>query len=301
MDRIDLFRIFIRVVETSSFTRAADMLNMPRSTVSTAIRDLEIRTGTRLLARTTRAVSPTQDGKKLYEHCLRLVADVEDIDTLFRKKTDGLSGILRVNLPGRIGRLIVAPALPDFLSRHPDLSIELGMTDRAVNLVKEQTDCVLRVGPLQDSELISRRIGELSLLNVASPAYLEQSGTPEHPDDLTGHHVIRYASPVTGRVEPWEWMENGVNKSALPPARITVDNAEALIAGCLAGMGLIQVPAYDVQEHLRNGELVSVIPEWCAEPLPMSILYPHKHHTTDRVTTFVEWLERLLKRHILPG
>ncbi|WP_429955871.1 LysR family transcriptional regulator [Gluconobacter japonicus] len=300
MDRIDLFRIFIRVVETSSFTRAADILNMPRSTVSTAIRDLEIRTGTRLLARTTRAVSLTQDGKKLYEHCLRLVADVEDIDTLFRKKTDGLSGVLRVNLPGRIGRLIVTPALPDFLSCHPDLCIELGMTDRAVNLVKEQTDCVLRVGPLQDSELISRRIGELSLLNVASPAYLEQSGIPAHPDDLTRHHVIRYASPVTGRVEPWEWMENGANKSTLPPAHITVDNAEALIAGCLAGMGLIQVPAYDVQEHLRNGELVSVMPEWCAEPLPMSILYPHRHHTADRVTSFVEWLERLLKCHVLP-
>lgn len=300
MDRIDLFRIFIRVVETSSFTRAADMLNIPRSTVSTAIRDLEVRTGTRLLARTTRAVSPTQDGKKLYEHCLRLIADVEDIDTLFREERDGLAGVLRVNLPGRIGRLIVAPALPDFLSRHPDLSIELGMTDRAVNLVEEQTDCVLRVGPLQDSGLISRRIGELSLLNVASPAYLERSGIPGHPDDLNSHHVIRYASPVTGRVEPWEWMEDGESRSALPPACVTVDNAEALIACCLAGLGLIQIPSYDVQQHLQTGELVSVMPGWCAEPLPMSILYPHRHHTTDRVTTFVEWLEHLLERHVLP-
>lgn len=300
MDRIDLFRIFIRVVETSSFTRTADMLNMPRSTVSTAIRDLEIRTGTRLLARTTRAVSPTQDGKKLYEHCLRLMADVEDIDTLFRKERDGLAGVLRVNLPGRIGRLIVAPALPDFLSHHPDLFIELGMTDRAINLVEEQTDCVLRVGPLQDSGLISRKIGELRLLNVASPAYLERYGLPTHPHDLTNHHVIRYASPVTGRVEPWEWVENGESKSILPPACVTVDNAEALIACCLAGLGLIQIPAYDIQQHLQNGELVSIMPEWCAEPLPMSILYPHRHHTTDRVTTFVEWLELLLKRHVLP-
>ncbi|AFW00749.1 transcriptional regulator [Gluconobacter oxydans] len=300
MDRIDLFRIFIRVVETSSFTRTADMLNMPRSTVSTAIRDLEIRTGTRLLARTTRAVSPTQDGKKLYEHCLRLIADVEDIDTLFRKERDGLAGILRVNLPGRIGRLIVAPALPDFLSRHPDLSIELGMTDRAINLVEEQTDCVLRVGPLQDSGLISHKIGELHLLNVASPDYLERYGVPTDPHDLTSHHVIRYASPVTGRVEPWEWMENGESRSILPPACVTVDNAEALIACCLAGMGLIQIPSYDVQQHLQNGELVSVMPEWCAEPLPMSILYPHRHHTTNRVTTFVKWLEILLKRHVLP-
>lgn len=276
------------------------MLNMPRSTVSTAIRDLEIRTGTRLLARTTRAVSPTQDGKKLYEHCLRLIADVENIDTLFRKERDGLAGVLRVNLPGRIGRLIVAPALPDFLSRHPDLSIEVGMTDRAINLVEEQTDCVLRVGPLQDSRLISHKIGELRLLNVASPAYLEQSGIPLRPNDLTSHHVIRYASPVTKRVEPWEWMEDGESRSILPPACVTVDNAEALIACCLAGMGLIQIPSYDVQQHLQNGELVSVMPEWCAEPLPMSILYPHRHHKTNRVTTFVKWLELLLKRHVLP-
>ncbi len=299
LDRIDLFRIFTRVVETSSFTRTADMLNMPRSTISTAIRDLETRAGTRLLARTTRAVSPTQDGLAFYKRCLRVIGEVEDIETLFRKDRDGLSGVVRVNMPGRIGRLIVAPALPDFLSRHPGLSVDLGVTDRAINLVEDRADCVLRVGPLQDSGLISRRIGELNLINVASAAYLDQFGCPAHPDALNDHYVVRYASPVTGRPEEWEWQEGGETRTASPPSRVTVDNAEALIACCLAGLGLIQIPAYDVQQHIQAGELVSVMPEWCAEALPMTILYPHRHSAGDRVTTFVDWLEPLIKSHVL--
>ena len=178
MDRIDLFRTFARVVECVSFTRAADTLGMPRSSVLAAVIELETRVGARLLHRTTRKVSPTQDGAAFYDRCLRLIADVEDTEGLFRQTSVGPTGKLRVDVPGRIGRLIIAPALPEFLDRYPQLDIELGVTDRTVNLVEESVDYVLRVGPLSGSGLIARKIGDLPLINVASPAYLAQHGTP---------------------------------------------------------------------------------------------------------------------------
>ncbi|GAA4501294.1 LysR family transcriptional regulator [Gluconacetobacter tumulicola] len=294
MDRIDLFRIFARVVESASFTRAAATLDLPRSTVSTAIQDLEARLGTRLLARTTRRVAPTPDGAAFYEQCLRLVADVEEAEGQFRREPGGPHGVLRVDMPGRIGRLVVAPALPDFLARHPGISIELGVTDRAVNLIEDGTDCALRVGPVHDSTLIARHMGEFRLLNVASPAYLARHSTPHHPDDLPNHLAVRYASPATGRVEPWEWVQDGTIRTLPLPGRVTVNSAEALIACCLAGLGMIQVPAYDVQDHLRSGALVDLLPDWRAEPMKLTLLHPHRRHAARRVRVFADWLAGLL-------
>jgi DNA-binding transcriptional LysR family regulator len=252
MDRFDLFRIFARVVETSSFTRAAATLGIPRSTVSTAIGVLEARLGARLLNRTTRTVSATQDGLLFYERCLRLIADVEEAEATFRRDGKRPAGKLHVDMPGRIGRLIVAPALPDFVARYPEIELQMGLTDRTVDLVGENIDCALRVGPLGNSELIARPIGILPLINVASPAYLARHGTPQTPDDLKAHLAVRYASPSTGKVELWEWIEDGTLRSTPMQGPITVNSAEAYIACCLAGLGLIQIPAYDVKDHLRS-------------------------------------------------
>src|SRR6218665_3747842 len=161
LDRIDLFHIFSRVVECRSFTRAADTLGIPRSSVSAAVRELEGRVGARLLHRTTRRVSPTHDGTAFYERCQRVIAEVEDTESLFRQTAAQPSGRLRIDVPGRIGRLIIAPALPEFLDRFPQIDVDLGVTDRAVNLVEGSVDCVLRVGPLNDSGLIALPIGKL--------------------------------------------------------------------------------------------------------------------------------------------
>ncbi|ATU74373.1 Putative HTH-type transcriptional regulator yhjC [Gluconacetobacter sp. SXCC-1] len=295
MDRIDLFRIFARVVESASFTRAADTLKMPRSSVSAAIQELENRLGTRLLARTTRSVAPTPDGTAFYGHCLRLIADMEEAEGLFRPDAAGPRGLLRANMPGRIGRLLVAPALPAFLRRYPEIDIELGVTDRVVNLVEDGIDCVLRVGPLGDSGLIARQMGELALVNVASPAYLARRGTPHHPADLDGHEAVRYAAPTTGRVEDWEWMEDGTLHTRALPGRVSVNSAETLVACCLAGLGLIQVPAYDVRHHIAAGELVDVMPRWRPEPMPMALLYPHRKHLSRRLQVFADWLEQVMR------
>ena len=299
LDRIDLFRIFTRIVECSSFTRAADTLGVPRSSVSAAVQELEGRVGARLLHRTTRKVSPTQDGIAFYERCLRVIADVEDTESLFRQTAAQPSGRLRIDVPGRIGRLIIAPALPEFLDLYPQIDIELGVTDRAVNLVEDRVDCVVRVGPLSDSGLISRPIGRLPLINVASPAYLKLHGTPHTPDDLGHHWAVNYASPSSGRVEDWEWIEHGALSIMPLRGRVTVNSAEAYIACCLAGLGLIQIPAYDVRTHLEAGELVGVMPDHRAEPMPMTLLYPHRQHLSRRLQVFADWLEALLKRQLL--
>lgn len=299
MDRIELFRTFARVVECASFTRAADTLGLPRSSVSAAVQALEARVGARLLHRSTRKVAPTQDGAAFYERCLRLIADAEEMEGLFRQGAAGPAGRLRIDVPGRIGRLVIAPALPDFLGLYPGIDIDLGVTDRAVNLVEDSVDCVLRVGTLADSGLIARAIGALPLSNVASPGYLERHGVPRRPADLDAHHAVNYASPSSGRIDDWEWIEDGARRSRPMRGRVTVNSAEAYIACCLAGLGLIQIPAYDVRAHLDAGELVEVMPGHRAAPMPMTLLYPHRQHLSRRLQVFADWLEALLKRQLL--
>lgn len=296
MDRVDLFRIFLRVVECASFTRAAASLDLPRSSVSAAIQTLEQRVGTRLLARSTRRVSPTADGEAFYARCQQLVADVEETEALFRRGKAALSGTIKVDLPGRIGRLIVAPALPAFLDRYPGIGIELGVTDRAINLIEEGVDCTVRVGPLADSGLFARPIGALALINVASTAYLRRHGRPRTPADLAKHWVVRYASPTTGRADEWTWQENGSTHGTRVRSRVTVNSAEACIACCEAGLGLIQIPAYDVAEPLRSRKLAEVLQDYRAEPLPMTLLYPSRQHLSRRFQAFADWLVDLLQQ-----
>lgn len=294
MDRIELYRVFVRVVDCAGFTRAADQLNLPRSTVSEAVRTLEQRLGTRLLHRTTRQVTPTQDGMLFHARCQQLIADVDEAEQLFRQSPQALSGRIKVDVPGRIGRLIIAPALPGFLQAYPQIDIELGMTDRSVDLIEDGVDCALRVGPLQDSRLVARSMGQLPLINVASPAYVERHGLPTHPSQLGTHWGVLYASPGNGRVEAWEWRENGVLRSQPLAGRVTVNSAEAYIACCVAGLGLIQIPAYDVRAELAAGSLLEVMPAYRADPMPMHLLFPHRRHPSQRLRVFVEWLQQVL-------
>jgi len=299
MDRVELFRVFARVVEAASFSKAAINLGMPRSSVSAAIQELEARLGARLLNRTTRKVSPTQDGTAFYERCVRLIGDIEEVEGLFRQSAGEIAGKLRVDVPGRIGRLILIPALPEFLDVHPGIEIELGVNDRAIDLVEDAVDCALRVGPLPDSSLVMRQIGQLQLINVASSAYVEQHGLPTVPNELDDHWCVNYASPSSGRVEEWEWLDQRGLHTRPVRGKITVNSAEAYIAACLAGLGLIQIPAYDVRQQLQSGQLVELMPDYRAAPMPISLLYPSRHHLSPRLRVFTNWLEQLLQRELL--
>ena len=294
MDRIELYRVFVRVVDCAGFTRAANQLNLPRSTVSEAVRTLEQRLGTRLLHRTTRQVTPTQDGLLFHARCQQLIADADEAEQLFRQSPQALSGRIKVDVPGRIGRVIIAPALPTFLQAFPQIDVELGMTDRSIDLIEDGVDCALRVGPLQDSRLVARSMGQLPLINVASPAYVERHGLPTHPSQLGTHWGVLYASPGNGRVEAWEWRENGVLRSQPLAGRVTVNSAEAYIACCVAGLGLIQIPVYDVRAELAVGSLLEVMPAYRADPMPMHLLFPHRRHPSQRLRVFVDWMQRVL-------
>lgn len=299
MDRIERLRIFARVVECQSFSRAAETLRIPRSTVSTAVKELEDTVGARLLNRTTRSVLLTHDGTAFYERAVQLVGDVEEVEGLFRTSSARLSGKLKINVPGRIGRLIVAPALPDFLARYPGIALEVGITDRIVDLQHEGIDCVIRVGDLADSNLIARRIGDIDIINCASKAYLKVHGIPRRVSDLRRHRTVVYVPPSGGKPEPWDYVgRNGPLTIAVPHA-VAVDNAEMQIACALAGLGLIQVPAYDVRAHIANGELVEILPRHRPAPMPVHIVYPHRRHLSGRLQAFKDWVSVLLRQHVI--
>ena len=294
MDRIDLLQIFLRVAATGSFSQAADQLSLPRPTVSLAVQQLEARLGTRLLHRTTRKVALTLDGHALVERASSLVDEMQDLEQRFRPNHHAVAGRLRIDVPSRVARLLIAPALPALLAQHPGLEMDLGSSDRAVDLVLEHVDCALRVGPLADSSLVAKPLGAMALINCASPAYLARHGTPHTPADLPQHQVVHYRSPTSGRAAPWEWLEGDVLRTLDVRGAVGVNNVESYIACALAGLGLIQIPQYDVLPHLQAGELVQVLPAHCAPPMPVHMLYPHRTHLSRRVRVFIDWMEPLL-------
>lgn len=294
MDRIDQLRIFIRVAHSGGFTNAADQLGLPRPTVSLAIQQLEARLGARLLNRTTRRVSLTQDGEALLERAMALVADTEELEQQFRPQAGALIGRLRVDLPSRIARRHVAPALPAFLARHPEVEVELGSSDRAIDLVHDGVDCALRVGDVPISSLVARRLGSFEMIHCASPGYLAAFGTPTSPADLFQHRAVNYASPTSGRIAPWEWLEHGKLQTVQMRGQVAVNNAETYIACCLAGAGLIQIPRFDVQHHLDAGDLVEVLADWPVPPMPVQLVYPHRRQLSQRVQAFSGWLADVL-------
>ena len=295
MDRIDHLRIFVRIAACGSFSQAADQLDLPRATVTIAMQQLETRLGTRLLHRTTRHVSLTQDGEALLERAATLVADLEELEQQFRPSADFVRGRLRVDVPSRIAHCLIAPALPDFLALHPQLAIDLGSSDRAIDLVHEGVDCALRVGPLAPSSLVARPLGAFSLINCASPDYLERHGTPASPTELAHHWVVDYVSPSSNRAAPWEWLDGEKTRTIRPPSRVSANNAETYIACALAGTGMIQIPAFDVLGHLASGQLVEVMSDKRPGPMQVHLVYPHRRHLSRRVQVFAQWLDTLLR------
>ncbi|EPZ0268104.1 transcriptional regulator [Serratia marcescens] len=300
MDRFNQYRVFVQVAEMGSFIRAAHALEVPRASVSAAVQQLETQLGVRLLHRTTRQVRLTADGEQLLERLRPLLAEVEDIDQSFQASQRQASGRLSVDVPSRIARRLIAPALPGLLRRHPHLQLVLGSADRAIDLVQEGVDCAVRVGDLHDSSLVMRPLGHIALINCASPAYLGEFGHPRQPGDLVeGHWIIGYASPKTGRESPWEYLaDDGHTQRLELPSRVVVNNAESYIACCRAGLGLMQIPRYDVQHLLDAGELVEVLPGYRAASMPIALIYPHRRQRSRRLAVFHEWFESLLQPHL---
>lgn len=300
MDRLEQYRVFIRVAEMSSFIKAAHSLELPRATVSAAVQQLENSLGVRLLHRTTRNVHLTPDGAHLIIKIRELLTHAEEVEQHFLTQQSQINGRLSVDVPSRLARRLIAPSLPGLMRRYPRLQVFLSSTDRTIDPVKEGIDCVVRVGTLIDSSLAVRPLGKLALVNCASPDYVSEHGQPSSIDDLTDYHVmIGYASPTTGRELPWEYLdEQGRHITLDLPSRVLVNNAENYIACCLAGLGMIQIPRYDVAHLLTSGELVELLPELRPPSMPVSLLYPHRRQRSRKLALFAEWFGQLIEPHL---
>ncbi|PZM10203.1 LysR family transcriptional regulator [Rhizobium tubonense] len=295
MDRFDAMRVFTRVVERRSFTLAAEDTGLPRSTVTDAVKQVEARLGVRLLQRTTRHVSPTLDGEAYYQRCLRILSDIEDAESAFAGAKP--KGRLHVDVHGTLARHFVLPSLPAFLETYPDIDIYISEGDRLVDLVREGIDCVLRVGDLQDSDMIARRVAMLEEVTLASPAYIERHGMPMHPDGLEGHRIVGFRSTATGGLLPLELTVDGVVRNYPLPATVAVNAAESYFAAAKLGLGMIQVPRYHAEHALRSGELVSVLKDFAPTRTPVSLLYPRNRQLSPRVRVFIDWVAGIFNRH----
>jgi len=295
MDRLDAMRLFTRVVDRHSFTLAAQDLEIPRSTATQVIKELEARLGVRLLQRTTRSVRSTLDGEAYYQRCVAILGEIEEAELAFRHAKP--HGLLRVDVHGTLARHFVLPALPAFLAEYPDLQLQMSEGDRLVDLVREGIDCVLRVGDLQGGAMIARRVATLTEVTCASPAYVARHGMPAGVGDLDGHVAVAFISTATGAALPLEFMIDGELRNVVLPATVTVAAAESYVAAARLGLGLIQVPHYHVAADLAAGSLLEVLPACRPSPTPVSLLYPHRRQLSLRVRVFIDWLAREFAKH----
>ncbi|WP_323121144.1 LysR family transcriptional regulator [Burkholderia alba] len=298
MDHLQSMRIFARVAHLGSFTKAAEQMQLPRPTVSNAVQYLEKHLRIRLLQRTTRRVALTPEGAAYYERCMRLLADLEDAETLFADAGAAPRGVIRVDLPERLALYKVIPALPAFNARYPDVRVVLSASDRYVDLISDGIDCAVRIGMLSDTSLVARRIGEMTQVNCASPDYLARYGMPRSPDDLPDHVAVGYFSSRTGRELDWEYadMDTGEVRAVKMRNVVSVNSSQAYLACCEAGLGMIQAPRDSMEDALAAGQLIEVLPEWNAAPLPMSVVFPHGRHLAPRVRIFIDWVADVLSR-----
>ncbi|MBW0450380.1 LysR family transcriptional regulator [bacterium M00.F.Ca.ET.228.01.1.1] len=288
MDRFEEMRVFVRVAERQSFTRASDDLQIPRATVTNLVKRMEERLGARLLERTTRTVRLTPDGQAYYGRCVRLIADLEEAEGSFSNLAP--KGLLRVNLQGTLARHFIVPALPAFLARYPGIELTIGEDDRLVDLVREGIDCVLRAGNLQDSSMVGRRVAQLPQVTVASPEYLQKYGEPADPQALSAHRAVNYVSSATGRPLPLEFSIEGRNTPMLLPGAVSVTGVELYTGSAVAGLGIVQVPRYRVRDELADGRLKIILADFPPPSLPVSVLYPQNRQLSSRVRVFSQWL-----------
>lgn len=298
MDKIHAMQLFLRVAELESFTRAADTLGLPKGSVSRQIQALENQLGTQLLHRTTRRVSLTQDGMVYYERCRDVLANLDEMDGMFQHDPRSISGRLRVDLPVDIASKVVIPRLPGFLQQYPGIELELSSSDRLVDVIREGFDCVLRVGGLKDSGLVARSLGKMMIVNCASPDYLARFGYPSTLEDLSNHALIHYTVNLGTRPTGFEYVDDKQVHQARTGGILTVNSTQAYKDACLAGLGIIQVPRAGVREFLRQGTLIEILPQYRAEPMPVSLIYPHRRNLSRRVHLFMNWLSEVVKSYL---
>ena len=299
MDRFDAMQAFARVVEAGSFTRAAETLHMSKTSVTQLVQQLEARLRVKLLNRTTRKVNLTADGAVYYERVVRLLDDLDDAETSLSSASTVPRGRLRVDVPSPLARLILLPALPVFHARYPDIQIDMGVSDRIVDLIGEKVDCVVRGGELTDQSLMARRVGDLQLGVYAAPSYLVRLGTPAHPRELedSHHRIVGFLWARSGKALPYAMHRAGESIHIQGRYVLAVDDGNAYLAAGLAGMGVLWLPDYMSAPHVAQGELVALFEEWRLDPMPMYVAFPPNRHISIKLRVFIDWVAELMAQH----
>ena len=288
MDKLHAITTFVRVVEARSFSKAAETLSMPRSSVTTTIKHLEQHLGTVLLRRSTRNLSLTEAGERYYASCRTILAELDRAESGLRDYTLTPRGKVRADMPGVIGRAVVLPNLRDFAARYPDIELVLGLSDRPADLIFDGIDCAIRTGEIADSTLIARRLGTLAWLTCASPLYLRERGEPASIDDLATHEAVIYISNSTGRPLDWRFDVNGEPVAMTMPGRFAVNETEAYLQCGIEGLGIIQLSEFVAKPYLESGRLKEVLRESRSAPVPVAILHPHRTQSSAAVRAFVD-------------
>ena len=299
MDRFDAMQAFARVVEAGSFTKAAETLHMSKTSVTQLVQQLEASLRVRLLNRTTRKVNVTADGAAYYERVVRVLADVDDAETSLSSAAAAPKGRLRVDVPSPLARMILMPALPEFHARYPEIQLDMGVSDRMVDIIGENVDCVVRGGELTDQSLMARRIGDLQLGVHAAPTYLARAGTPLHPRELedTHHRIVGFHWARTGKPVPYAMHRDGESVKVQGRYVVAVDDGNAYLAAGLAGMGVLWLPDYMAKAHVASGELVLLFEGWRMDPMPMYVAFPPNRHVSAKLRVFIEWVAALMAEH----
>lgn len=299
MDRFDAMQAFARVVETGSFTKAAATLHMSKTTVTQLIQQLEARLRVRLLNRTTRKVNVTADGAAYYERVVRLLIDMDDAETSLSSASTTPRGRLRVDVPSPLARMLLIPALPEFFARYPEIQLTVGVSDRIVDIIGENIDCVVRGGEITDQSLVARHVGDLKLGIYTTPGYLQRFGTPARPRELEEgqHKTIGFLWFRTGKTLPYVMQRAEERIEVQPRPQLTVDDGNAYLAAGLAGLGMLWLPQYMAKPHLNSGELLPLFEDWHMSPMPMYLAFPPNRHVSAKVRVFIDWIIELMAEH----
>lgn len=294
MDRVEAMEIFVQVVEKGSFTAAADHLQLHRPVATRAVQSLEQELGIRLLNRTTRKLSVTDEGEDFYQRSVQLLTSIDDTFANYSGANRVSKGRLKVNLAATIAKSIVIPALPEFQRRYPQIEVHLGVTDQPVDIIEEGIDCVVRIGDLQDSSAIAKRLGYVDMATCAARVYIDQHGMPTTLEELRSHKAINFASGRSRRLVDWTFNGNGEETRLKLASALVTDNSDALLTCALSGMGIVQGVRPALQPYLDSGRLIEVLPHLPASPKLLSILYPHRTHLPNKTAAFVEWMSEVV-------
>lgn len=300
MDRFDTLLAFVRVVEAGSFTKAAQTLHMSKTTVSQLVQQLEARLQVKLLNRTTRQVKVTPEGAAYYQRVARVLGDLQDADDVLAGELAAPRGRLRIDVPSPFARLILMPALPAFHQRYPEIQIIMGVSDRNVDVIGENVDCVLRGGDISVPSLVARRVADLQLGVYASPEYLRATGTPAHPRELDEepYRIIGYLRSSSGTIATMPMRRGEESVEVTGRYAVAADDGNAYVAAGVAGMGVLCVPRYMAQPHVKKGELTPLFEEWQLGPMPLYLAYPQNRHVSARLRVFIAWIDELASQSL---